>query len=342
MISSKKGQQMFSTITPMYDNSVIMQAAFEAIGTEADTSVELGNEILREIFPQTSISWGLNIWENRLGLITNTAEDIEKRRRKILTKLQTKSIVNPQKMGVIVKSLTGLYADIDDKVSDYTFGIKLTSEIFNVDIGEVLKEVKRIKPSHLACSFALETKKNINISMSREYVFNPLNMCGGFICGDGIVISNYGRTYESKLNAHVDYNTNIKNYDLTGTILLSENSDFEKGIAIVGRVYESSENIKATKDYLYDSQLSKADGNIIGTVYDSDMKVSCAYNNAINNYEESGNNLAGQFVTGSNEEIVSISAKVYESNSNIETIEASSNKDYNKSGNILASEEEFL
>lgn len=321
MISSKKGQLMFSSITNMYDNSEIMQAVFEAIGTEADTSVELGNEILRESFPQTAISWGLTIWENRLGLITNTAEDIEKRRRKILTKLQTKSIVNPQKMGVIVKSLTGLYADIDDKVSDYTFGIKLTSESFNVDIGEVLTEVKRIKPSHLACSFALETKKNINISMSREYVFNPLNMCGGFICGDGIVISNYGRYYESKLNAHVDYNKNIKNYDLAGTILLSENSDFEKGIAVIGRVYESTDNIKATEEYLYDSQLSKIDGNIIGTVYNSRIKSAGTYSNTINNYDKAGNDLTGQFITGSDELLISTLGRVYESTENIESQE---------------------
>lgn len=321
MISSKKGQLMFSSITPMYDNSELMNAIFEAIGTEADTSVELGDEILREIFPQTAISWGLGIWEQRLNLITNISESVEKRRRKILTKLQTRSIVTPEKMGYIVKSLTGLATDVNDKVADYTFGITLTSESFDIDIGEIKQEVKRIKPSHLGYSLALETPKTINISMSREYVFNPLNMCGGFICGDGIVISTYGRSYESTMKTHVDYSKNIKNYSLTGEILSGLNAEFEIGITVIGRVYESTESIKAIKEYLYDNQLSKTDGNIIGTIYNSEIKAAGTYNNAINIYDESGNDFTGLFMTGSSELLVSTLGRIYESSDNIETTE---------------------
>lgn len=321
MISSKKGQLMFSSITPMYNDSVLMKSIFESIGTEADTSVELGDEILREIFPQTAISWGLSIWEQRLNLMTNVSESVEKRRRKILTKLQTRSIVNPEKMGYIVKSLTGLDTDVNDKVTDYTFGITLTSESFDIDIGEIKQEVKRIKPSHLGYSLALETPKTINISMSREYVFNPLNMCGGFICGDGIVISTYGRSYESTIKTHADYNKNIKNYSLTGEILPSLNSEFESGIAVIGRIYESTESIKAIKEYLYDNQLSKTDGNIIGTIYNSEIKAAGTYNNAINIYDESGNDFTGLFMTGSSELLVSTLGRIYESSDNIETTE---------------------
>jgi hypothetical protein len=47
-----------------------MQSIFNAIGNEADLSVELGDEILRQLFPQTADSWGLSIWEQRLGLVT--------------------------------------------------------------------------------------------------------------------------------------------------------------------------------------------------------------------------------------------------------------------------------
>ncbi|WP_271810504.1 putative phage tail protein [Clostridium beijerinckii] len=371
MISSKKGQQMYSSVTPMYDDSTLMQAIFEAIGSEADTSVDLADEILREIFPQTAISWGLTIWEQRLNLITNISEGTEKRRKRILTKLQTRSIINPEKIGFIVRSFTGADVDVVDRVADYIFGVTLISDkSFNVDIDEINSEIKRIKPSHLGYSLGLETPDTIKITATREYALNPLNMCGQFYCGDGVVISSYGRTYESTINNNVDYNKNIKDYKVSGAILSSNNVESEDGAAVIGRVYSAYETIKAIKDYLYDTQLSKSTGNVIGSVYSSKIEAESDYNNNINDYNESGSNLAGEFMAGAIDEIVSTLGRVYESNENIKssertlldtqlnkssltdpivgslnssTIEANSSsekdiKDYSLSGSILVSE----
>lgn len=322
MINSKKGQQMYSSVTPMYTDSMLMQAIFEAIGTEADMSVDLSDEILRNIFPQTADSWGLTIWEQRLGLVTNISEDIEKRRKKVITRLQTKSIINPEKIGYIIRSLTGVETDVVDKVADYIFGVTLISDkAFNVDLNEVMSEIKRVKPSHLGYLLGLQTEKKIQVTTTREYAFNPLNMCGQFNCGDGIVISTYGRSYAATLKNHVDYSKNIKDYDLAGTILPSSNLEFESGIATIGRVYAANENIKATRDYLYDNQLSKKDGYVIGSLYNVIIKAAGIYNNAINTYDEAGSDLSGEFMTGSTETSISTLGRLYESNENIEATE---------------------
>lgn len=322
MISSKKGQEMYLSVTPIYENSKLMQGIFEAIGTEADMSIELADEVLRNIFPQTADSWGLTIWEQRLNLMTNVSEDIEKRRKRIITRLQTKSIINPEKIGYIIKSLTGVYTDVVDRVSDYVFGVTLISdEKFNVNVDEVKSEIKRIKPSHLGYSLGFQTPKTITIASTREYVFNPLNMCGQFYCGDGIEISNYGRTYESIVNNQVTCNKNIKDYELSGTVVASENVEFEEDIATIGKVYTSNENINANREYLYDNQLSKTDGDVIGTLYNPVIKAEGSYNDAINDYNEVGSILAGEFMTGAVEESISTLGRLYESNDNIETDE---------------------
>lgn len=310
-------------------------------------------------------------WEEDFGIITNLSEDIEKRRRKVLAKMQTKSMITPEKLKLIIKSYTGVDVSINEITEEYMFYVTLVSnKAFNVDLSEIGYEMDQIKPAHLAYTLALETHTYIRVNATREYVFNPLNMCGEFMCGDGIVISAYGRTYESTLKSHVDYSKNIKDYDLSGTILPSLNAEFENGIAIIGRSYESNENIKVTRDYLYDNQLSKTGENIIGTVYNSGIKATASYNNSINNYEEAGSDLTGQFITGSNETLISTLGMVYESNENIESqekvildtqlnkssstdpivgslnssvIEATTSseeaiKDYSKAGSILVSE----
>ena len=55
--------------------------------------LRLGDEILRQLHPQTADRWGLTIWEKRLKLVTNLNEDIEKRRRKVITNIQAKGIM---------------------------------------------------------------------------------------------------------------------------------------------------------------------------------------------------------------------------------------------------------
>lgn len=322
MISSKKGQEMYASVTPIYENSVLMKGIFNAIGSEADNSIKLADEVLLNIFPQTADSWGLTLWEERLKIVTNISEDIEKRRKRIITRLQTKSIINPEKIGYIIGSLTGLDVDVIDKVADYIFGVTLISNgAFNVDLSEVISEIKRIKPSHMGYSLALENQKSINISTTRTYALNSLNMCGQFNCGDGIVISAYGRSYEATLKNSVGYSTNIKDYALTGAILPGTTPEPESGIATIGRVYAANENIKAVREYLYDNQLSKTDGDIIGALYNPIIKAAGSYNNSINDYEESGNDLTGEFMTGSTEESISTLGRLYESNENIEAEE---------------------
>lgn len=156
MITSKKGEEMYLKVTPIYENSPLMQTIFEAIGTEADGSIDLGDKILRQLHPQTAASWGLTIWERRLKLVTNLNEDIEKRIRKVITKLQIRYPINPETMASILKSYTGAIINIIEDVAPYTFRVELTShEGFPDDLVDVYDTVKKIKPSHLSVQYNL-------------------------------------------------------------------------------------------------------------------------------------------------------------------------------------------
>ncbi len=74
MIASKKGREMLLTLSPIYEQSIIMQSLYEAIGSEFDNLELLNKEIELQLFPQ-SATWGLSFWENRVGLATNLDEE---------------------------------------------------------------------------------------------------------------------------------------------------------------------------------------------------------------------------------------------------------------------------
>lgn len=165
MITSKKANEMYSSVTPMYEKSDFMQAIFEAIGSEADGSVGLGDEILRQLFPQTADSWGLILWEQRVGIVTNLNESIEKRRRKVISKLQLKYPITPKNLAMIIKSYSGSDVEIIEDVAPYTFEIRQTSYTgFPTDLKELYEIVKKTKPSHLATTYSL-----VSITQSAIY-----------------------------------------------------------------------------------------------------------------------------------------------------------------------------
>lgn len=172
MITSPKGKQMIQQITPIYQKSIIEQTIYEAIGSEFDSAEELGKEVMLQLFPQTA-TWGLIFWEKRVGLLSDSNEDIERRRRKVIAKLQSRHIITPERMAMILKNYTGADILITENIEPYTFEVKLTGkEGFPKSLESLYKTVKRIKPSHLSVKHKL-----ISITESKLYI-GATTLCG--------------------------------------------------------------------------------------------------------------------------------------------------------------------
>lgn len=155
-MKSNKAKEMFSTISPVYETSIVMKSIYKAIGSETELSEELAADILKQLFPQTA-TWGLILWEERLKLITNLNENIQLRRAKVISKLQSRNkIINPYQMALIISNYTKAKVNIVEDVAPYMFEINLLSyEGFPTELKDMYKEVKRIKPSHLGVNYKL-------------------------------------------------------------------------------------------------------------------------------------------------------------------------------------------
>lgn len=165
MIKSQKGKEMITYVSPIYEQSRVIQAIFEAIGYEWDVAGALSDDILRQFFPQTA-TWGLIYWEEAVSIVTNLNEDMERRRRKVIAKLQSRYAINPKRMALILKNYTGADILITENIAPYTFEVKLTGrEGFPKSLEDLYKEVKKIKPSHLSVKYKL-----ISLTESNLYI----------------------------------------------------------------------------------------------------------------------------------------------------------------------------
>lgn len=203
MITSKKGNEMLQYITPMYQKSIIEQAIYEAIGREWDSADELAHEVMLQLFPQTA-TWGIVFWEQRVGLTTNTNEDIERRRRKVIAKLQSKHVITPERMAMILKNYTGSDILITENIEPYTFEVKLTGKKgFPKSLDYLYKTVRRIKPSHLSVKHKL-----ISVTEWNFYIGATT------LCGETITVYPWSpKNIESKgkINIALGNNTGFEN-----------------------------------------------------------------------------------------------------------------------------------
>lgn len=156
---------MITYVSPIYEQSKVIQSIFEAIGYEWDTAELLANDILKQFFPQTA-TWGLIYWEEAVNVVNNPTEEIERRRRKVIAKLQSRYAINPKRMALILKNYTGADILITEDIAPYTFEVKLTGrEGFPKSLEDLYNEVKKIKPSHLSVKYKL-----ISLTESNLYI----------------------------------------------------------------------------------------------------------------------------------------------------------------------------
>lgn len=163
---------MFDSISPVYKKSIIMKSLFEAIGMEFDNLEDLIEEVKLQLFPQTA-TWGLKYWEERSGLPTNVDEPLQTRRNKVIAKLQSKHIMNPKRMAMVLQKYTGADIKVLENTAPYTFEIDLIGRTtFPKSLEQLYQTVRKIKPSHLAVNYKL-----ISITNSNAY-FGAVSQCG--------------------------------------------------------------------------------------------------------------------------------------------------------------------
>ena len=176
-----KKEYFLMQISPIYEQSAIMDAIYEAIGHEWELLEEQIAYVRAQLFPQTADGWGLSLWEKRLGLVTNLNEDLEIRRNKVIVKLSSRYPMTPERMAFIIKKFTGLDSIIDENVSPYIFRVEIKEG--NFDLTKCVKIINKIKPSHCGYEFSILCEHELQLNTEYKEYEQDYLMAGTFECG---------------------------------------------------------------------------------------------------------------------------------------------------------------
>lgn len=148
ILNSRTGRQMLDWVSPIYDNSYVGLWMFEAIGREYDKLWAIVDSLPDQLFPQT-VTWAIELWERRYGITPIPGQNLASRRAAIIYRQINHPPMSPYRLETIILSMTGYPCYVEDWVSPYTFGIKFTARTKELS-KQVLREIRRLKPSHLS------------------------------------------------------------------------------------------------------------------------------------------------------------------------------------------------
>ena len=158
MITSPKGRKFLGYISPIYEQSTIMQAVMEAIGAEWDDIDRLTDEVFAQLFPQTA-TWGIVYWERLVGIPRNDSLSIEQRRERVLTRMQTRWPMTKERMEQIVRTFSqDKQAFIREFFDQYRFEV-LFNLTQSVDLETVYEIIEEAKPAHLSYSLVASLRQ---------------------------------------------------------------------------------------------------------------------------------------------------------------------------------------
>lgn len=123
------------------------------------------NDLQKQLFVDTA-TWGIDIWERYLGILTNNDYDIDYRRSRIKSRLIGQGTITKKKLKNIIESFEHGQVDIIENTAEYEFIIRfLTRKGVPDNVNDIKNEVERLKPAHLKViyEFLYNTWNEVNI-----------------------------------------------------------------------------------------------------------------------------------------------------------------------------------
>lgn len=184
IISSQSADRMLGRVSPIYDNSYVGLWMFEAIGREYDGMWDIVNSLPDQLFPQ-SVTWAIELWEERYGITPSSTQTLEERRQAIISARSIPAPFLPSTLEKYIYSLTGRQARVTDHVSDFTFGIEVitTDGMRSADLKEIVAYIDRHKPSHMSYDLIFQSETQISVGVETGYWRFPYHMTGAANAG---------------------------------------------------------------------------------------------------------------------------------------------------------------
>ena len=187
-------ERIMQYLPEYYQTSRVMGAIAEAQGTELEMLYTTLDEILAQFFIDTA-AWGLDYWDEFLGLKT-AAYPLEERRRLLKSKLTMQPPVTRERLKKLLEGVADS-ADVIEHHEEYSFDVVLLVKTkLKPTFEKILEQIEDNKPAHLAYQVILGFLHELQATVAFNRWFSEiLKLCGTVDVSGEEVVTTLGRRY---------------------------------------------------------------------------------------------------------------------------------------------------
>ena len=187
-------ERIMQYLPEYYQTSRVMGAIAKAQGTELDMLYTALDEILKQFFIDTA-TWGLNLWDEFLGLKTE-AYSIEERRRLLKSKLIMQPPVTRERFKKLLDGVADS-VDVIEHYGEYNFDVVLLVKTsLRTAFEKILEQIEDNKPAHLTYQVILGFLHELQAMVVFNRWFSEiLKLCGTVDVSGEEVVTTLGRRY---------------------------------------------------------------------------------------------------------------------------------------------------
>lgn len=144
---------MLSYLPRYYETSRVMRAILQAEGTEFDKLRQALDEILSQFFVRTA-TWGLDRWEEELGLPITPDQPEAERRDKIISRLRGYGTATISVVKQVAEAYDKGTIDVIEDHAAYTVTIRFVDTIGVLpNLDDLKAAVRAVVPAHLEIQY---------------------------------------------------------------------------------------------------------------------------------------------------------------------------------------------
>ncbi len=126
----------------------------QALQPEVDAIWEARDDLLAQLNPCTA-DWGLDYWENALGLGACDGIPLDTRRRQIVAKLQGRATTTPEVVRAVAETMLGVPVRVVEVFGEYRVELETAPGYRpRAGIGQLRGRLAEIMPAHLDCGLS--------------------------------------------------------------------------------------------------------------------------------------------------------------------------------------------
>lgn len=140
-------------LPPAISNTKIFSTLLSAEQVEIDSLNNSIQDIVNQCFVNTA-TWGLDNWENLLGIVTNHSKDINYRRTVVNAKLRGSGTVTVNLIQNVASSFSNGKVAVFEYPSIYSFEVMFVGTIgIPPNLTDLQDAINQIKPAHLEVTY---------------------------------------------------------------------------------------------------------------------------------------------------------------------------------------------